>query len=35
MVIDVVKYTYGTAEAVEPITYTTERVANNSMTKGK
>ena len=35
MAIDVVKYTYGTAEAVEPITYTTERVANGSMTKGK
>lgn len=35
MVIEVTKYTYGTAEAVEPITYTTERVANASMTKGK
>ena len=35
MTIEVVHYTYGTAEAVEPITYTTERVANASMTKGK
>ena len=35
MVIDITTYTYGTAEAVEPITYTTERVANASMTKGK
>ena len=35
MVIDVTKYTYGTVEAVEPITYTTERVANGAMTKGK
>ena len=35
MVIDVKTYTYGTAEAVEPITYTTERVANSTMTKGK
>lgn len=35
MVIDITVCTYGTAEAVEPITYTTERVANSSMTKGK
>lgn len=35
MLIEVTQYTYGTAEAVEPITYTTERVANASMTKGK
>ena len=35
MVIDVTKYTYGTAEAQEAITYTTERVANSAMTRGK
>mgnify|MGYP004662145333 CR=1 FL=1 len=35
MVIDVTKYTYGTAEADEAITYTTERVANASMAAGK
>ena len=35
MSINVTAYTYGTEEAVEPITYSTERVANGSMTKGK
>ena len=35
MVIDVTKYTYGTVEAEEAITYTTERVANAALTRGK
>ena len=34
MTIDVAQYTYERVEAVEPITYTTDRIANASMAKG-
>ncbi len=34
MSINISKYTYDRVEAVEPITYTTDRVANASMAKG-
>ena len=35
MVIDIQQYTFDNVEAMEPVTYTTERVANPSLTKGK